>query len=259
MKKEIIGDCTLYLGDCLEVMQGLSVVNHVITDPPYEKEAHTMGRRTNGKKSNEDGKYHREIKFAPLSFAAITEEIRDSAAQAITNLSDGWALTFCQAEAVGDWRDSYESAGAKFKRSMVWIKPDGMPQFNGQMPAMGYESITAAWCGTGHSVWNGGGRHGVFIFPKGEGLGPNLHETQKPVSLMRELVSLFSNPNETILDPFMGSGTTGVACAKLGRKFIGIELEYKYFDIACRRIEEAYKQTDLFIPAPIKHTQEKLI
>ena len=104
-----------------------------------------------------------------------------------------------------------------------------------------------------------GGRHGVFTFPKGEGLGKNLHETQKPVSLMRELVSLFSNPNQTVLDCFMGSGTTGVACAKMGRKFVGIELDSKYFDIACRRIEEAYRQPDMFIAPPVKHTQEKLI
>ena len=156
-REEIIGDCRLILGDCLEVMPTLGKVDHTITDPPYEKEAHTMGRRTNGKKSDKEGKYHREIKFAPLSFAAINEEIRAKAAQLITGLTEGWALTFCQAEAVGSWRDVYEAANAKFKRSMVWIKPDGMPQFNGQMPAMGYESITAAWCGPGYSVWNGGG------------------------------------------------------------------------------------------------------
>ena len=62
--------------------------------------------------------------------------------------------------------------------------------------------------------------------------------------------------SKTILDPFMGSGTTGVACAKLGRKFIGIEIEPKYFDIACKSIEDAYKQADLFIEPPAKPKQE---
>lgn len=79
------------------------------------------------------------------------------------------------------------------------------------------------------------------------------HPTQKPLSLLTELIENISARPRDILDPFMGSGTTGVACAKLGRSFIGIEIEEKYFTIACRRIEEAYKQADLFIeqPAPL--------
>lgn len=76
------------------------------------------------------------------------------------------------------------------------------------------------------------------------------HPCPKPVSYMRWLVETASLPAHTILDPFMGSGTTGVACAKLGRKFIGIEVEPRYFDIACKRIEDAYAQADLFVPAP---------
>ena len=71
-------------------------------------------------------------------------------------------------------------------------------------------------------------------------------------------IGLHSSDGETILDPFMGSGTTGVACAKLGRKFIGIELEKKYFDIACQRIEEAYQQPDMFIEPPAKAKQEAM-
>jgi site-specific DNA-methyltransferase (adenine-specific) len=83
------------------------------------------------------------------------------------------------------------------------------------------------------------------------GVGPGCteyagHPTQKPIDLMRWLVEKTAG---TVLDPFMGSGTTGVACVKLGRKFIGIERERKYFDIACRRIEQAYAQPDMFIQA----------
>lgn len=85
------------------------------------------------------------------------------------------------------------------------------------------------------------------------------HPTQKPVALMEWCISHLPKDTETILDPFMGSGTTGVACAKLGRKFIGIELEEKYFDIACKRIEEAYKQPDLFVAPPETFTQEELL
>ena len=76
------------------------------------------------------------------------------------------------------------------------------------------------------------------------------HPTQKPVSLMCHIVGVSSRSGATILDPFMGSGTTGVACARLGRRFIGIEIEPRYFDIACRRIEAAYRQRDLFVEPP---------
>ena len=75
------------------------------------------------------------------------------------------------------------------------------------------------------------------------------HPTQKPVDVMKWCIEHIPFPNREILDPFMGSGTTGVACVKLGRRFIGIEREPKYFDIACRRIEAAYNQPDLFIPS----------
>ncbi len=86
------------------------------------------------------------------------------------------------------------------------------------------------------------------------------HPCPKPVKMMRWLVARVSDePNQTILDPFMGSGTTGVACAKLGRKFIGIEIEPKYFDIACKRIKEAYDQPDIFIEPPSKLKQDTMV
>jgi DNA modification methylase len=84
------------------------------------------------------------------------------------------------------------------------------------------------------------------------------HPTQKPLKLMEWCLSFLPDA-ETILDPFMGSGTTGVACAKLGRKFIGIELEPKYFDIACKRIEDAYKQPDMFVGPPKKAQQLEIV
>ena len=93
------------------------------------------------------------------------------------------------------------------------------------------------------------------IAPGLTGIEASGHPTEKHSGLMRTLIKRTTG---TILDPFMGSGTTGVACAKLGRKFIGIEIEPKYFDIACRRIEEAYRQPDLFIEPPAKAEQTEL-
>lgn len=231
MRIEHIGDATLYLGDCLEILPTLGKVDAVVTDPPYEKEAHKPMRRT-----------QRSIKTGvndDLEFSKITDEVRRKVAELTTPICGGWSMFFCQAEAVGAWRDALEAADAKYKRTMIWVKPDSSPQFNGQMPAMGYESIPLAWCGSGHPRWNGGGRRGVFTHLTNQPDRDGGHQTEKPVPLMRDLVSLFTNPGQTILDPFMGSGTTGVAAILAGRRFIGVENSPAYFDIACRRIREA--------------------
>lgn len=248
MHKETIGNATLYCGDCLEVLPTLGKVDCVIADPPFEAEAHTLQRRALGRGS-EDGR--RDILDAALPFPPMDEAGRLNAAAEMARISEGWALVFCQAEAVAVWRSALELGGAKWRRAMAWVKPDGMPQFSGDRPGMGYESIAAAWCGTGGSKWNGGGRHGVFTIPKhdggsGHGGASNEHPTQKPQRLMRELVGLFSNSGQTILDPYMGSASTGVSCMRLGRKFVGVEINEGYFQIACRRIEDAQRQVRMF-------------
>jgi len=97
-----------------------------------------------------------------------------------------------------------------------------------------------------------------FVFRPINMDGGKVHPTQKPIALMEWCLG-FLPKARTILDPFMGSGTTGVACAKLGRKFIGIELEPKYFDIACKRIDDAYRQPRLFKDEPPKPKQEALL
>ena len=122
------------------------------------------------------------VSVEPLPFASIKS--RDETARLAKCASRGWALWFCQAEAVQAWRESYEAAGATYKRAMVWVKPDGMPQYSGDRPGMGYESIVSVWCGEGKSRWNGGGRHGVFTCNKNDGVGPAPHPTTKPRALM---------------------------------------------------------------------------
>lgn len=250
--KVIIGDATLYLGDCLSVLSTLDTVSHTLTDPPYEAEAHTKGRRLLGKQAGGA----RTVEYGELDFERITDETRLQVASKCAALTNGWFLAFCQAEAVQAWREAHEAAGAKYKRACVWLKPDGAPQFTGDRPGMGYESIVASWCGSGRSKWNGGGRHGVFTHAQRDSNHPKQHMTQKPLALMLELVQLFSNHGEILLDPFMGSGTTGVAAIQLGRKFIGIERDERYFDIAYKRIEQAVAQGQLFAPEAA-HKQEQ--
>jgi site-specific DNA-methyltransferase (adenine-specific) len=239
-REAVFGDARLILGDCLEVIPIIGRVNHVITDPPYEDDAHRADRKITGR--------NRPLIAEPFNFASI-EATRDAVAVSMRSVCDGWLIAFCMAEGVRAWRDSIETAGAKYKRSMVWIKPDAMPQFNGQGPAVGFEMMVSAWCGDGYSQWNGGGRVGTFYHNKNSG-GKHEHPAQKPLPLIRELIELFSSPGEIILDPFMGSGTTGVACIQLGRQFIGVEQNEEYFDIACKRMAEAYSQPRLPLAIP---------
>ena len=220
---------TIYHGDCREILPTLGAVDHVITDPPYEAEAHTKGRRGN---TARDG----DAAFSAtreLDFEGITEELRDFSGAEMARIANGWVLVFCQVEAAMLWRDAL--APARYMRTQIWRKPNAPCQFTGDRPGMGYESIVTAWAGTGRSSWNGGGAHGVHehnIARHRSG-----HMTEKPLPLMADLVRLFSNECETILDPFMGSGTTLVAAYQLGRKAIGVELEERWAEVAVKRLE----------------------
>ena len=221
---------TMHRGDCIAAMREMAdkSVDHVITDPPYEAEAHTEYRTT---RAVNDGR----ISDAAIDFVAMTDALRVDVACGCARVCSGWNLAFCQIEGVSPWRDAFVDAGMRWRRAQVWIKPDSCPQFTGDRPAQGFECIASAWCGSGKSKWNGGGRRGVYVHCVNSD-GKNEHPTTKPLPLMLELVNLFTNPGETILDPFAGSGTTGVACLRLGRHFIGCEKDPKYFDLACDRL-----------------------
>lgn len=242
---EQIGNATLYLGDCRDVLASLQdPVGTVITDPPYEEEAHAANRILG---SGRD----RAMRERALDFAPMTDGLRQEVSGQFARLCDGWVLCFSQAEAIAAWRAAMVSAGMSWRRAMVWVKPDSSPQLSGDRPAQGYESIAAAWNGEGRSRWNGGGRRGVFTFGKhdagyGHGGQKNEHPTQKPVRLMVELCGLFAAAQRPVLDAFMGSGSTGVACIELGLPFIGIESNPGHFKTACRRIEDAQRQATLF-------------
>ena len=248
-----IGDCRLILGDSLKVMPTLPMVDHVICDPPYEQSLHDSKNSLRGPVRVDSGP-----ELQGLTFDGI-DNIRQSVIDMSLPLSDGWFIAFCTIEGVARWADVINVSEMKYKRACLWIKPDSTPQLNGQCPAQGAECFVTAWCGSGHSRWNEGGKRGVYTHLTNQPDRTGLHPTEKPVKLMAEIIKDFTNPGQTILDPFMGSGTTGVACAKMGRKFIGIELEEKYFEISCKRIEEAYRQPDMFIETPNKPTQEKLL
>jgi len=201
MRIEHIGDATLYLGDCREILPTLGKVDAVVTDPPYPNGAgHFVDGISAAKEifkkieANRVLTFWTEIEIPQIDMPLVSVHI--------------WHRTNTNRP------DNYEP--------IFDFNSDGVKRASRVLP---------------HCV----------IFPGLTGIVASGHPTEKNVRLMEKLVRL---TNGTVLDPFMGSGTTGVACANLGRSFIGIEIDEKYFDIACKRIEKAYAQPDFFVERP---------
>lgn len=253
VREERIGDCSLILGDCLDVLPMLNAVDHVIFDGPYEQSLHDAKNSLKGRKHRNDG----VSELKGVNFAGI-DPVRGEVVSNAESVCNGWFISFCTPEGVSKWADEINKSRLKYKRACVWVKPDSTPQLNGQGPAMGAEMFVCAWGGKGYAKWNAGGKRGVYTHLTNPPDRTGMHPTEKPWRLFHEILRDFTNPGETILDPFMGSGTTLVACAKLGRKGIGIELDPQYFDIACKRVEEAYRQPDLFVAPPEAPIQQAM-
>lgn len=217
-----IGDCKLALGDCREILPTLGRVDAVVTDPPY-------GIGKDGQKKTTGGHGGRKA----YDFLGWDSERPDPSIFELI-LSAGnqhviWGGNY--------FADLFPPTG----KWLVWDKGQRINQSDGELAWTSKQGALRIFDLNRVSLMTDGA----------------VHPTQKPVEIMRWSILQLENP-ATILDPFMGSGTTGVACAKLGRKFIGIELEPKYFDIACKRIEDAYKQPDFFIEPPKPAKQEPL-
>ena len=233
---------TLYHGDCLEVMGGLTKVSHVITDPPYSEHVHGAARSSRMVPANDrGGRFGADVRRnVDLGFKHLTPEVRHEAAEQFAKLAARWVLVFSDTESSHLWREELEAAGLDYVRTGAWIKVGSTPQFSGDRPATGFESITICHP-KGRKRWNGGGKHAVWSVPivldRG-GNGARLHTTQKPLELMSALVDQFTDHRDIILDPFAGSGTTLVAAKGLGRRAIGIELEERYAEIAARRLSQ---------------------
>jgi DNA modification methylase len=232
------------LGSCLDPVSGLvslpdKSVDVVITDPPYDDHTHSKGRR--GGTDYAEGQSSKGATFSrtrSLGFDAITAEQMRGTAEQIARVVRRWSLTFCSLEMISDWRRELEAARLQYVRTCVWHKIGSTPQFTGDRPAVAVEAIVVAHP-KGRKRWNGGGGHGIYAHPivlNRGGDDVRCHTTQKPLPLISELVSLFSDPGDLVCDPFAGSGTTGVACRALGRRFVGWEISPEYHAIATRRI-----------------------
>ena len=238
-RKEIIGDCTLYLGDCLRVMPTLDMVDAVVTDPPYRLESggmtgKDMGGKFNLKKSNylNNG----EIVKCDIDWHDFMP--------VISSLVDrGHIYVMCNNRHVQNMLNSATKSKMKFHNLLVWDKVSPTPN---RWYMKNCEFIGFFYKGKAFHINDCGSKQLIKMpLPM-----DNAHPTVKPVALIEHYVKNSTTRGQVTLDPFMGSGTTGVACAKLGRKFIGIELDEDYFNIACERIRKAYDQPDLFIEPP---------
>lgn len=252
---EHIGDATLMLGDCLEILPTLDNIGAIITDPPYSSGGLFRGDRT----QNTRTKYQSHA--AQKVHATFSGDNRDQRSWAYwVSLWLGAAMRASVPGAVAclftDWRqlpsmtDAVQSAGLVWRGIAVWDKEYARPVPN----RFAAQTEFIVWGTNGsRSIDTSGAEYHRGVFRQTSHLaGEKEHSAQKPIELMEYLIAI-AKEGETVLDPFMGSGTTGVACANLGRRFIGIEIEPKYFDIACKRIEDAYKQPRLFDdpkPAP---------
>jgi site-specific DNA-methyltransferase (adenine-specific) len=236
----------LRLGDCLDPVTGLASlgdksVDVVLTDPPYEIEAHERGKRQGPAFTGND--YDRGDLSRPaarvvdeeFSFLPITDGQRDAIGMHAGRLAHR-AVVFCQVEAAMKWRDALLGGGLIYRRTIPWVKPDAMPSLHGRWPGQAFESIVLAQEQGATPCPIGGKAIYYETTRKREGRGDRPHPTVKPLELMLELVADFTDPGDLICDPFSGSGTTGVACTRLGRRFIGWEKDPAYFEIACRRL-----------------------
>ena len=219
-QKVIIGDAVLYLGDCMDVLPMLEKVDAVVTDPPYG-----IGE-DGGRFRDRKGGGHRVLEKMNWDVSRPSSKVFDLM------------------EEKGDvriyWGGNYFADFLPASKGwLYWNKLMGGDFSDGELA---YTSMDKAlrsftYCNKEHG---------------------KQHPTQKPLALMKWCIEQAGNP-QTILDPFMGSGTTGVAAIQLGRKFIGIEREPKYFDIACQRIEQAAAQGQLFEPVRAKQVQEVML
>ena len=235
----------LHCGDCLDASGGLASledngVDVVITDPPYSEHVH----RGFGAERRNDGDRSRPA----LSFAHMTPELSGKLAVELCRITRRWIVIFCDELAFGMWVSALTRAGGQYVRGGVWTKTNSMPQISGDRPSNGMELLVISHAprAKGRMHWNGGGRPAAYRGPAQEHSVPRIHPTQKPLWLMNRLIAEFTDPGETICDPFAGSATTMVAAVLRGRSAVGWELDPAMATCASTRLAGTSEQLSMF-------------
>ncbi len=255
---ETIGSATLYLGDCREVLPTLGAVDCVVTDPPYSSGGQFRGDRTGITSDKYQSTEHRGLYS---EFAGDTRDQRGYLAWCSLWIAQAHAITrpggICAL--FTDWRqlptttDAMQAGGFVWRGIGVWDKTEAARPQKGRYRN---QSEYFVWGSRGPMADDGPCAPGVFRYSVGS--EEKHHIAGKPSTLIEDMLQICGH---TILDPFMGSGTTGVAAARLGRSFIGIEIDPTHFATALRRIEQAQRQADLFVrqPEAVKPTQAVML
>lgn len=259
-RKEVIGDCTLYLGDCMEVMPFLDKVDAVVTDPPYGTTVCKWDSIIPFEKMwvNID-------KVSNINTPIVLFGSQPFTSKLICSNINSFKYEWIWQKAVGSNFAAIKYQPMKEHENII-IFSKGTHNYYPIMQdrnGTGAERIKSGYKATDKTTGETTGSFSNIAkrnisekrIPSSVQFFNNrkdkrgYHPTQKPIDLMAYLVETYTKESETVLDFTMGSGTTGVACVKMGRKFIGIELDEGYFDIACQRIRDAYAQPDMLLEA----------
>ena len=234
MREEIIGRARLILGDCREVLPTLEGVDHIITDPPYSELTHSAhDARTQGRR---DGAAARV-----LGYSALSEDEAQNLVGLLHNCP-GWVVWFTDSELATFIRRAFARFGRTTFPPLPYHHPGRSVRLAGDGPSSWTDWIVVSRT---KAQKNWGTLRGGYV--AGPGWDDKERMGGKPTRLMRLIVGDYSRPGETVCDPFMGAGTTGVAAVLEGRNFIGVEIDPAAFDIACKRIEDAQRQGDFFV------------
>lgn len=215
---------TLYHGDCRELLAEMPdrSVDAVITDPPYSEHTHR-----NATTNAETGAFHRAVTFEAIDRPTLWAVLADCG-----RVTRRWVIATLDYRHAFDMHDDPPS-GLRLLRVGVWTKPNPTPQLSGDRPGQGWEAIAFLHVDDTKPRWNGGGRSSVWHHPTSKGEG---HPTAKPLGMVGDWVRLFTDPGDTVLDPFAGSGTTLRAAVDNGRKAIGCELDERYCELIVKRM-----------------------
>ncbi len=245
---EQIGDATLYLGDCRDILPTLTGCDVLITDPPYKVTSGGLGELEGG-----FGGWIKDSYDNKGSIVACDLDWPDWLGLIPAALkADAQAYIFSNDRNLQAARAAAEAAGLKFHRLLTWDKRAALPNRWYQQTC---EFVLFMRQGKAFMINDPSSKALQSIFQRDE----SAHPTEKPVSLCQLYVENSTQPGGLVLDPFVGSGTTGVAALRAGRRFVGIELTTQWFDVACRRLDAALNEPRLFDePAP-KAKQEAFL
>lgn len=234
-RSETLADgIVVHLGDCREILPEIGVVDHIITDPPFSEQTH----------SGHNGISSRTNRTA-LNYGSLSEEEAVALATLFAARSAGWVVWFTDHTLAPTVRRTMKAAGRAVFAPLPFIQPGRSVRLSGDGPSSWTDWMV---CARTSALKKWGTLPGGYI--AGEGWKDKEHMGGKPLRLMQAVVSDYSRPGDLVCDPCLGGGTTLVACVKLGRRGIGIERDPITFDKACRRIEAALREPDMFIAEP---------